>query len=269
MPVSLPAVIHNPRATPRVPARCEVRVRQRLWRWSAETADLGPGGCQLVSGRPVAPGRSLRVTLALPALRCEVRTAARVVWSRPSAPGRLGLVFEGAPSHRAWFQALAIADPAVSAAARRTPDRLPLEARVFLGDPPPPAMGFTPDELALLRRVGSGVAVRGLLASLGGTPSERTVGALFGLVTRGLLVLEAAASPGPERWRAALAAAEAAAGVPALARPSAAQRLYEEGMEHLAAGRTALALRRFEEARAHAPADREIAAMAARLARWR
>ncbi|ACL67677.1 type IV pilus assembly PilZ [Anaeromyxobacter dehalogenans 2CP-1] len=266
--MNLDAVIHNPRATPRVPARCEVRVRQRLWRWSAETADLGPGGCQLVSGRPVPPGRSLRVTLAFPALRCEVRTAARVVWSRPSAPGRLGLVFEGAPSHRAWFQALAIADPAVSAAARRTPDRLPLEARVFLGDPPP-AMGFTPDELALLRRVGSGVAVRGLLASLGGTPSERIVGALFGLVTRGLLVLEAAASPGPERWRAALAAAEAAAGVPALARPSAAQRLYEEGMEHLAAGRTALALRRFEEARAHAPADREIAAMAARLARWR
>lgn len=260
----MPTEILNPRRAPRVPTRCTVDVRMRFAAWSAETDDLGPGGCQLVTPRPIAPGTALRLTLHLGRLGREVVTAGTAVWSRPELPSRAGVAFDAA-TDRAWFDALVAADPAAAGAAKRSPDRLSSHAVLYLGRPPLRVADFSADELAILFRVGGGTTAGALLRSFGEPAPERTAGAMFGLLARRLLVLEAISATAPEDWREVLTRAAEAAGVRPPSRSVAAQRLYDEGLSHLAAGRTRLALRRLEEARRLAPWDAEIAATLRRL----
>jgi hypothetical protein len=46
-------LILDPRRSPRVPARLRVQVQHASEEWQAETEDLGPRGCLLVSPRPL------------------------------------------------------------------------------------------------------------------------------------------------------------------------------------------------------------------------
>lgn len=260
----VPTEILNPRRAPRVPARCTVDVRMRFAAWSAETDDVGPGGCQLVTPRPIVPGTPLRLTLHLGRLRREVAAAGVAVWSRPEAPSRAGVAFDAA-ADRSWFDALLAADPAAAGAARRCPDGLSRHAVLYLGHPPLRVADFAADELAILFKVGTGTTAGALLRSFGDPAPERTTGALFGLLSRRLLVQEAAAASPPEAWLEVLTRAAEVAGVRPPSRAGAAQRLLDEGLAHLAAGRTALALRRLQEARELAPWDAEIGATLRRL----
>ncbi|BDG03328.1 PilZ domain-containing protein [Anaeromyxobacter oryzae] len=262
--------VPNPRRAPRVPVRLPVEVRHRFSTWRADTEDLGPRGCQLVTPRLVAPGRDVKLRIDCAVIGREVRVAGTVIWSRPQAPSRLGVAFDASETDRAWFETLLEADPAAARAARRAPDVLARATRVHLGAPPRLVVDFTADEVTILRRIGAGVTVDALVRSFGAS-SERLLGALFSLVARRLVVLDPAEATGPLVWRGVLEQADtanAAQAVPDTPRSSAAQRLYDEGLSHLAAGRIQLAARRFADALAAAPSDHVIQEQLERIARW-
>lgn len=195
--------LHDPRRSARLPARCPVLVRHRFSRWRAESEDLGPRGCQLVTPRLVTAGRDVRLTIDIPELGRAVEGMATVIWSRAVAPSRLGMRFAADEADRRWFESLLAADAELAAAARRRPATMPWRARLYFGAPPRLVVDFTADELAVLGRLRQGMAVVELVASFGKTP-ERLVGALFALVARRQIVLDGKASPGPDAWREVL-----------------------------------------------------------------
>jgi hypothetical protein len=266
--------ILNPRRVPRVPLRCAVDIRHRFSSWSGEVEDLGPGGCQIVSPRAVDPGRELKLVIRCDALGRRLDASGRVVWVRSEAPARLGIAFK--PDQEAsWFDALLAADPMASRLAKSVPDRLPRQTRVYLGKPPQLVVDFSPMELAILRRVGAGVTLDALARSFGPELDERIAGALFSLVARRLLVFDPVASVGIARWRDVLAETDArtsadreAERAHAANRPVAAQRLYDEALVHVGAGRLGLAVDRLREAQRLSPGDEDIESTLKRIAKW-
>jgi hypothetical protein len=268
--------ILNPRRVPRVPLRCAVEIRHRFSSWSGQLEDLGPGGCQIVSPRAVEPGRELKLVIRCDALARPLGATGKVVWSRAEAPARIGVAFKvDDPEQAAWFEALVAADPVAGRAARSVPDRLPRQTRVHLGKPPQLLVDFSPVEKDLLRRVGAGVTLDALARSFGPELDERIAGALFSLVQRRFLVFDPVSSVGVARWRGVLADEGAPPPPPTEAdrardarRPVQAQRLYDEALVHIGAGRLGFAVDRLREALALAPGDESIAATLARIERW-
>jgi hypothetical protein len=263
--------VFNPRRTPRVPSRCPVEVRERFATWRAETEDVGPRGCQLVTPRLLPIGREILVAIDCRYIHRIVRASARVAWTRPAAPSRLGLAFTGGLD-RSWFDDLVASDPAAAGAARRVPDHLPRMARLWLGEPPAHVFDFSAEERAVLLGIGPGTTVGALARGLGAGFDQHR-GALFSLLARKLVLL----TPGPvgvsAAWRLTLGGIERppaplVAGLDPELRPEPVQRLYEEGLRHLDAGRFAMAVTRFRDALRHAPADAAIAGMVKRLAPW-
>ncbi len=269
------ADILNPRRVPRIPLRCTVDIRHRFSTWSGQTEDLGPGGCQIVSPRAVDPGRELKLVIRCDALGRPLEESGKVVWTRAEAPARLGVAFK-ANADAAWFETLLASDPAASRAARSVPDRLPRQTRVYLGKPPQLLVDFSPIERELLRRVGAGVTLDALARSFGPELDDRIAGALFSLIARRMVVFDRIASVGVARWRDVLvddpdprATAEIATGRPPDARrPIQAQRLYEEAMVHIGAGRLGFAVDRLREAQRLAPDDEAIEGTLQRIAKW-
>jgi hypothetical protein len=274
------AELVNPRKAPRLAHRCRVEVRDRFSTWTAATEDIGPLGCQLVTPRVASAGRELKLRIHCQAIGRTIEASGRVVWSRLESPSRLGIRFEGTSLAPAWFDLLARSDPGFAAALRRTPSRLPQHAWLRLGEPPAHMVDFTPEEVAVLRRIGDGVTVEALSRQLG-SAFERVSPAIFALLARRLLVLTAAEAVAPAAWAGPLQAAEkalAAAGVklPAATvgpngaggRSAAAQALFDEGIAHLTAGRIEVAVSRLREARRLAPTDPLIAGALQRLAPW-
>ncbi len=274
-PFAMRADILNPRRVPRVPLRCTVDIRHRFSTWSGQTEDLGPGGCQIVSPRPVDPGRELKLVIRVDALGRPIDATGKVVWSRADAPARLGVAFKR-DADATWFDALLAADPVASRVARSVPDRLPRQTRVYLGKPPQLLVDFSPVERELLRRIGSGVTLDALARSFGPELDERIAGSLFSLVARHFVVFDRVASVGVARWRDALADAEdprsagdlAMGRPPDAKRPLQAQRLYEEAMVHIGAGRLGFAVDRLREAQRLAPDDEAIEGTLRRIAQW-
>jgi len=266
------AHVLDPRRAPRAPLRIAVEVRDRLESWWAEADDLGPKGCQLVSPRVVEPGRVLRFGIVLPQLDRTTPVTGRVAWARTTVPSRLGVAFLPDTAERGWFEALAEVDAAVRRSSRLTLERLSRRASLYLGLPPRHVVDFTPDEVAVLRRIERGITVDALVRTFG-EPSQRALGAVFSLVARRSLVLDPAASHGPGPWRRILA--EYARPVDPVAqlyaaatRSDTAHELYDEGLAQLEAGRIALAVQRFREALQLAPGDDVIASALRRLAPW-
>lgn len=271
--------ILNPRRAPRVPFRCDVEIRHRLAVWNGETDDIGPGGCRIVTPRVLDPGRSVKLAIRCDAMPRTLLAAGTVVWMRSNAPARLGIAFYGsAPAE--WFDALVRERPGLARAVRSAPSRLARATRIYLGAPPTLVVDFSDPEIDVLRRVGSGVTLDALARSFAPEMGERTRGALFSLLERRRLVLDPAASPGPEPWRGILGGREGPArAVPALAlaragagaaggRAPEAQRLYDEALLHIGGGRLALAMDRLTDALKHAPEDATIASTAKRLSKW-
>jgi hypothetical protein len=272
--------ILDPRRAPRVPARCQVEIRDRFASWRAETEDLGPRGCQLVTPRLAARGRELAL-----AIRCEpigrtIRASGRVVWSRAVEPSRLGVELLPGRTDLGWFDQLLRADPAAARAGRR-PDRLLRAATLFLGPPPRLVADFSAGEVAVLKEIGAGRTVDALSRRLG-SAFEGVRGALFSLLARRHVVLAREEATAPERWGALLEEAERSLAAEGIRLPSpaplappglpirspAAQALYDEGMGHLGAGRIEVAVARLREAQALAPGDPLIEGTLQRLAPW-
>src|SRR5512138_3673592 len=268
--------ILNPRRTPRVPLRCAVDIRHRFTSWTGETEDVGPGGCQIVSPRAVDLGRELKLVIRCDALARPIGATGKVVWARTDAPARLGVAFRAdEPREAGWFDALLAADPVAGRLARSVPDRLPRQTRVYLGKPPQLLVDFSGAEVELLRRVGAGVTLDALARSFGPELDDRMAGTLFSLVQRRFLVFDRVASVGVARWRGILADARPAPAAPTeddrardAGRPVQAQRLYDEAIVHIGAGRLGFAIDRLREAATLAPGDEAIQATLARLAKW-
>lgn len=113
----------NNRRFPRLRARCRVLVRDRYGAWEAETEDLGPRGCRIVTPRPQSVGALVRLTVESDALPARLEVTGQVVWAVRDRPARAGISFAGAeptpgaPAPAAWFAALAAAEHAAAAPA--------------------------------------------------------------------------------------------------------------------------------------------------------
>ncbi len=257
--------ILNPRRVPRIPLRCVVDIRHRFSSWSGQTEDVGPGGCQIVSPRAVDPGHKLKLVIRCDALGRPLDASGKVVWTRTEAPVRLGVAFKP-DAESGWFDTLLAADPVAGRVARSVPDRLPRQTRVYLGKPPQLVVDFSPTELELLRRVGTGVTLDALARSYGPELDERTAGALFSLIGRHFVVFDKLQTVGIARWKPVLldGGDEPSEGK----RPIAAQRLYDEAMVHIGAGRLGFAVDRLREAQRLAPGDEGIEGTLKRIAKW-
>ncbi|HZY02277.1 MAG TPA: PilZ domain-containing protein [Anaeromyxobacteraceae bacterium] len=198
-------LILDPRRSPRVPVRLRVQVQHASGEWQAETEDVGPGGCLLVTPRPLDPGAWLRLAIDGGRLPERLRVAGRVAWSSRLEPYRAGVAFvpmqeQGGEDPAAWFRRLVQATPGMVPLLRHVPDRLTLDTPLFLLPPPRFIVDFTPGELAVVGRVHNGMTVEELLARIG--RENRNEGRMvFALLARRALTLSPHEAGDPAEWR--------------------------------------------------------------------
>ena len=201
--------IVNPRRAPRAPARCRIAVLSPSASFDAETEDIGPRGCQVVSPKGVQKDDLVRVTIANDKVAEPLRVAGRVAWVSARFPWRVGIAFDEAalPETSAWFEKLVEATPGMRTL-KRLPERIPVEAAVYLGQPPRFVVDFNADEAALLRGIGSGARVDDLMARFRarGAVIER---ALFSLIARSAVTLVRGQAVHPSAWKPVLDEVEA------------------------------------------------------------
>ena len=100
------------RRFPRLAARCRVRIRDRFGVWDAETEDVGPRGCRIVTARPQSVGTLVSLTLESEHVPRTLEVTGQIVWARPERPIRAGVSFAGGTSQPdaiapgAWFDGL-------------------------------------------------------------------------------------------------------------------------------------------------------------------
>lgn len=214
----MPEFIQNPRRSPRAPARCRTTVVSAQGTFEATTEDVGGHGCQLVSPRLVRKGEPIQLQLTHEAMKESLRVAGRVAWASDRAPWRLGIAYDEAAlvASQAWFDELLGRADGLSAF-RRIPDRIALDAVVYLATPPRFLVDFTPDEVALLRAVGSGSSVAELRSMLRDR-WEQVLRALFSLLAHQHVTLARGASVHPDAWRKILSDLEMSLAVESLPR---------------------------------------------------
>ncbi len=208
--------VQNPRRAPRAPARCLTSVVSAQGTFEATTEDVGGHGCQLVSPRLVRKGEPVQLVVAHEAVKQPLRVAGRVAWASERPPWRLGIAYdEGSHAQSlAWFDELLAGVPGLSTF-KRIPDRIPLDTTVYLAAPPRFVVDLTPDEVSLLRALGSGTSVAELRALLRDRwPQVQR--ALFSLLAHQHVTLVRGSSVHPDAWRRILSEAEASLAVESL-----------------------------------------------------
>lgn len=211
--------VFNPRRAPRAPVRCRAEITGTDGsRWTSETEDVGPRGCQIVAPHRRPQGEALLLLISTEGLTRTLRVGGKVAWISAAEPWRLGVAFAEQDAAVAvnWYEALLAKNPAL-AAYRGVPDRISVDATVFLGPPPRLVMDFTKDEIQILRCVGSGVSVGELRSRLRDI-WDRAQHALFSLIVRRHLVLARGASVLPGTWKQILMDLEATLAVEELER---------------------------------------------------
>jgi PilZ domain len=211
--------IVNPRRAPRAPARCRAAVVSPAGAFQAETEDVSSRGCQVVSPRLVRKGDALELTLACDKVSDALKAKGKVTWVSEQAPWRVGVAFEDAyvPSAERWFEKLVAATPGLGSF-RRVPQKIPVEAMVYLGPPPRFLLDFTAEEASLLRAIASGVRLDELMARLRDSwPSAQR--ALFSLLARQAVTLARGQAAHPEAWKKILTEVEASLAVESLDGP--------------------------------------------------
>jgi hypothetical protein len=212
--------IVNPRRAARAPSRCAALVHAPGSDWNAETEDISPLGCQLVAPGAVGRGLKLNLVFANPRVQGSLQVEGKVAWGSSQPPWRIGVAFDGANRAQAerWIGLLVAAHPGL-AGVRRVPDRLPLDAMLFLAAPPF-LVDFTPEEVEVLRHVGGGTTIAALRTRLAASwnPALR---ATFSLLARGVVTVSGGAAAHPSTWKKVMADlnADFVAEVPPLARP--------------------------------------------------
>jgi len=195
----------NPRRAPRAPSRCRASVRIPGAAWVTETEDIGPHGCQLVAPNALPRGMAIHLEVSTATVGAPLEVAGKIAWVSSRPPWRLGVAFaEGLlPASTRWYEALVAASPGL-ASIRRVPDRLPVDAMVFLGPPPRLLVDFMPEEVEVLRHVAGGISVGELRDRLRTTWGV-SMRALFGLMARGVVTLSRGSAVHPEAWRQVMA----------------------------------------------------------------
>jgi hypothetical protein len=198
--------ISNPRRTLRLPLRCAARVESYGADSDGHTEDLGGRGCRLVLPTQLADDAHVRLHLACAGTPDPLSVGAVVVWSELGPPCRHGLDFdeEDRPRAEAWFDDLAAGHSELLHDVR-VPDRLRLDARLYVTQAPeaPPRLG---DEETVVLRFACGHPTLAQLQRVLGPDWSRAQRALFALIGRGTITLDAAEAGDPERWRAHLEA---------------------------------------------------------------
>ncbi len=199
----MPEYLENPRRTPRAPVRCRVRISQPGGPADSTTEDIGARGCQLIL--PQAPGLGSVLGLALsgPGLAVPLRVDGRVAWVSRLAPFRVGIAYaaESLAQAARWMEELRRASPG-SFPPSRSPDRVAVEATVYLGAVPR-LVDFGADELRVLRGVGAGVRVGELRSGID-IGWQRGQRAFFALLAQGHLTLSRTSAAHPLSWRTIL-----------------------------------------------------------------
>ncbi|HEU4386053.1 MAG TPA: PilZ domain-containing protein [Anaeromyxobacteraceae bacterium] len=197
--------ISNPRQAPRVPARLRVEMLHRGIDFRAETEDVGPKGCLVVSPKPLDPGAWVRLMLEADRLPEKLRVTGRVAWATQPARYRGGVAFAEMQVERnqdpfAWFDRLMQTSPGLVPLTRHVPDRLPLDTPLYLLPPPRFNLDLSVTELGLVAGMRNGTSVEKLLQRL---PQERkNEGRLiFALLARRVLTLAAREACDPMLWR--------------------------------------------------------------------
>jgi len=215
--VSAPIV--NPRRALRAPTRCRAAVVFLDGSFVAETENIGSRGCQIVSPARLCKGDRVQLVVTTDGVAEPLHAAGKVAWVSPEAPWRVGIAFDegGFPEGARWFERLVATCPG-AASRGRVPERIPVEATVFLGPPPRFLVDFTADEAALLRTVASGARIEALQAKFGARwPSAQR--ALFSLLSRQAVTLARGQAVHPDAWERILAGLETSAAVGWPARP--------------------------------------------------
>lgn len=191
--------LQDPRREPRLSACCEVRVARGLDAWAGVTEDVGAGGCLVVVPRTVARGELLALTITPGAAQRALHVRGQVVWARSP---RFGIRFvaarPGGETPAAWFDRFAVSHPDLRARVRQVPRDLELDARLFLGTPPPGQGPLSPNLREIARRVRDGAPVSDVLP----LTCERD---LFALLSRRVLALVPPAPADLARWERLLA----------------------------------------------------------------
>jgi hypothetical protein len=192
--------LENPRKAPRVRARCRVALTAPGVALQGLTEDVGPHGCQLVVSAPLPRGTALALVLRAAQGADPVQVEGAVAWCSPRAPWRLGIAFSE-PSRREatrFFDQLVAAQPGL-ASWRKVPDRISYDAMVWLAPPPRLVVDFTPEEVVVLRSVGTGATVFELKSRLRDrwAISQR---AFFSLLTSQFLTLSRGGSVPFANW---------------------------------------------------------------------
>ena len=260
------AHVEDLRSAPRLSTHCRVEVRDRYASWTAETEDLGPRGCQLLTGRPAKVGDVLTLEISSALVPTPLVVMGLVAWSAPPPVGRIGVAFAGALtsslSPEQWFARLVASDPAARVRdVRRTVE---LDSVLYLAAPPEGTVPLSPDEARLLRAIGRGKTLSAICEAV---DPKRLRRALFALLSRRLVTLSRAASVDPARWEAVIGEAELAHATEEIARTPTplgssvprrsqdAQRLYERAVELLVAGNAVAAEALVRSAVSAAPDD--------------
>jgi hypothetical protein len=195
--------ILNPRRAPRSRARCRASVRLAGAAWVGETEDVGPHGCQLLAPSALATGAAVSVEIASAQVPGELRAAGTVAWVSSQPPWRVGVSFseEGRVEATRWFAKLVAGRP--DEGGRYVPDRLPVDAMLFLGPPPRFMVDFTPDEVEVLRHVAGGISVAALRTRLAAS-WPRPLRALFSLLARQAVTVSRSVASSPQAWKAVM-----------------------------------------------------------------
>lgn len=222
----MPPFIPNPRRAPRIPARLRVEVAHAGETWSAETGDLGPGGCLVVSPRPLVERAPLSLVLRAEVLRDPLSVGGSVAWAR-EARGGVAFTerrFASGGDPATWFRQLLAADRRLAEGLVQVPERLDREALVYLLPAPRRLLHLAPDEVSLLRHVDHAVPLQALLTRAG-LPEHRAVRALFALFEKRVLTLALGQAGEAWKWRAVMAESGYAPLPLAPSSPAAAPRL--------------------------------------------
>ena len=200
--------IVNPRRAPRLAVRCQVRAEALGRHFATSTEDLGIHGCQLVAPLSLPRGLPLRLVLSYPSLPESLHASGQIAWTSLQAPWRHGVAFhEGSlPAAERWVARLLAIHPDLASPAA-VPPRLEAASRLHLGEPPRHMVDFTLDELAVLRLVRAGTNAGALRHRLG-ADWQASLRALFSLISRRLVTLDAAEAGHPLSWAASLGVVE-------------------------------------------------------------
>lgn len=183
----------------------------------AETADVGPKGCLVVSPRPLDPGAWVRLMLEADPLPEKLRVTGRVAWAVQPARVRAGVAFAEMQVERnqdpfAWFERLMQASPGLAPRMRYLPDRLPYDTPLYLLPPPRFIVDFTAAELRLVAGMRNGTTVQQLLYRM--ERERKNEGRLiFALLARRVLSLNPRDACDPAAWRPVLQQAGIASGL--------------------------------------------------------